>query len=55
MTQIDAILGGVVDTPWGKYPVFWAIRNREKYSGITVHYLSEAIDGGDIILQKAVG
>lgn len=38
----------------GKHPVFWAIRNREKYSGITAHHLSKTIDEGDIILQRKV-
>lgn len=38
----------------GKHPVFWAIRNREKYSGITAHHLTDAIDEGDIILQRKV-
>lgn len=38
----------------GKHPVFWTIRNREKYCGVTVHHLSEAIDEGDIVLQRKV-
>ncbi len=38
----------------GKHPVFWTIRNREKYSGITAHHLTDAIDEGDIVLQRKV-
>lgn len=30
------------------------IKNGEKKSGCTVHYVSEKIDGGDVILQKQV-
>ena len=38
----------------GANPIFWAIRNGEKEFGITVHYLNERIDEGDIILQKKI-
>ena len=31
-----------------------AIRNKEKYSGCTVHYVSAKLDSGKIILQKKV-
>ena len=31
-----------------------AIRNKEKYSGCTVHLVSSKIDSGKIILQKKV-
>ena len=31
-----------------------ALRNNEKYSGCTVHYVSEKLDSGKIILQKKV-
>ena len=30
------------------------MRAGEKVAGCTVHYVTEAIDGGDIILQKAI-
>lgn len=36
----------------GRSPINWAIINDEKFYGITVHYISEKIDQGDIILQK---
>ncbi|MFH1691086.1 MAG: formyltransferase family protein [Candidatus Omnitrophota bacterium] len=38
----------------GIYPVFWAMMNDEKQIGITIHFMNEAIDGGDIILQEAL-
>ena len=31
-----------------------AIRNNEKFSGCTVHYVSSKLDSGKIILQKKV-
>ncbi len=38
----------------GKHPVFWAIRKREEYTGLTVHHIVKGIDEGAIILQKKV-
>lgn len=35
----------------GKHPVFWALRNSEKWSGLTVHVMDPGIDTGDIIYQ----
>jgi methionyl-tRNA formyltransferase len=35
----------------GKHPVFWALRNNEKWSGISVHVMDPGIDTGDIIYQ----
>jgi methionyl-tRNA formyltransferase len=34
----------------GKYPVFWAIVDR-KPAGVTLHYIDEGVDTGDIIAQ----
>ncbi len=36
----------------GRSPINWAIINGEKSFGITVHYVNEKIDQGDIIVQK---
>jgi len=36
----------------GSDPIFWQIKNKESYGGITVHYINEQIDGGPVILQK---
>jgi methionyl-tRNA formyltransferase len=38
----------------GKHPVFWALRNGEKWSGLTVHVMDPGIDTGDIIYQTKV-
>lgn len=37
----------------GRCPIIWAIINDEKEFGITVHYMDEGIDTGDIILQRS--
>jgi folate-dependent phosphoribosylglycinamide formyltransferase PurN len=31
-----------------------AIKNKDKYSGCTVHYVSSKLDSGEIIIQKKV-
>ncbi len=36
----------------GRNVLNWALINDEKYFGITVHYIDEGIDTGDIILQE---
>lgn len=36
----------------GRCPIIWALINDEKEFGITVHYMDEGIDTGDIILQR---
>lgn len=38
----------------GCYPVAWAIINGERKAGVTLHYIDEGIDTGDIIAQKEV-
>lgn len=50
---------GVINCHAGKLPRYrgrnilnWALINDEKEFGITVHYIDEGIDTGDIILQK---
>lgn len=30
------------------------MQNREEYTGVTVHYVDESIDGGEIIMQKKI-
>jgi len=39
----------------GCLPSFWYLYNDEKVGGATVHYMSTAIDDGDICVQKSVG
>lgn len=38
----------------GCYPIAWALINGEKEAGVTLHYIDEGIDTGDIIAQKKV-
>jgi len=36
----------------GPEPFYWVLVNRETRTGVTVHYVDEGIDSGDIILQR---
>ena len=36
----------------GPYPFYWVLANREKTTGITLHYIDEGIDSGEIIVQR---
>ena len=38
----------------GRAPVNWVILNGEKYTGVTLHYMVEKADAGDIIAQKSI-
>ena len=38
----------------GTLPSFWYLYNDEKLGGATVHFMSKAIDDGDICVQKSV-
>jgi methionyl-tRNA formyltransferase len=38
----------------GMLPTFWALANGEAQTGVSVHYMSPGIDGGDILLQRAI-
>ena len=38
----------------GLYPHEKAIKNKEKFSGCTVHYVNSKLDSGKIILQKKI-
>lgn len=38
----------------GCYPIAWAVINGEKETGVTLHYIDEGIDTGDIISQQPV-
>ena len=35
-------------------PSFWVLRYNEKYTGVSVFFVDEGIDSGDIIVQKKV-
>ncbi len=36
----------------GMYPSFWVLANGEKETGVSVHYMVEGIDAGDILVQE---
>ena len=38
----------------GLYPVFWAMLNGEEQIGITIHFMNEKLDDGDIIVQEMI-
>lgn len=38
----------------GPNPIQWAILNRESETGVTLHYMNEEIDCGDVIAQRTV-
>jgi methionyl-tRNA formyltransferase len=38
----------------GPNPIQWAIIRGETQTGVTLHYMDEAIDAGDVIAQRAV-
>ena len=56
---INAINNNIINCHAGKLPFYrgrnilnWVLINDEKKFGITVHYIDEKIDCGDIILQR---
>lgn len=38
----------------GPNPFYWVLENREVKTGVTVHYIDEGIDTGDIILSEEI-
>lgn len=38
----------------GANPYFWAIYNNQTVTGLTIHFMNEKFDSGDILLQEAV-
>lgn len=38
----------------GPNPYFWVLRNKEKETGVTIHYIDEGIDSGNIIASRAI-
>lgn len=45
---------GLLPKYGGVLPVFWAMYNNEKEFGVSVHYMVEQIDKGNILAQKAI-
>lgn len=46
--------GGLLPQYRGSNPIQWAILNDERESGVSVHYMSEQFDAGDLIAQRRV-
>jgi len=38
----------------GPSPTYWVLKNREKATGLTCHYIDSGIDTGDIISQRKI-
>lgn len=38
----------------GKHPLFWALRNGERWVGLTVHVMDSGLDTGDVLYQVKV-
>jgi len=38
----------------GKHPIFWALRNGERWVGLSVHVMDRGIDTGDLIYQVKI-
>ena len=38
----------------GLMPSFWVMRNNEKYTGVSVFFVDEGIDSGEILVQTKV-
>jgi len=38
----------------GPTPEYWILQNKETVTGVTIHFIDEGIDTGDIILQKEI-
>ena len=38
----------------GLMPTFWVLRNREKYTGVSLFFVDRGIDSGPIVLQKKI-
>lgn len=36
----------------GPAPLYWVLANRERTTGVTIHYVDEGIDSGDVIAQR---
>lgn len=38
----------------GPYPLFWMLRHGDRYFGVTIHFMNEQLDTGDIAAQAEV-
>lgn len=45
---------GPLPTYKGPDPVFWQIKNREKYAAVTMHSVEESFDAGAVVMEERV-
>jgi methionyl-tRNA formyltransferase len=38
----------------GPQPIFWQLKNGETQTGVTLHMLTDLVDGGDVVLQRNI-
>jgi methionyl-tRNA formyltransferase len=48
------IHGALLPRDQGLLPSFWVLANGESETGVTIHWMSEEIDRGDLLLQERV-
>jgi folate-dependent phosphoribosylglycinamide formyltransferase PurN len=46
--------GALLPDYQGLFPGFWVLANGESHTGVTIHYMSERVDQGPVILQERV-
>ena len=45
---------GLLPKNRGLFPCFWSLANGDKEAGVTVHWIDEKLDTGDIIVQERI-
>jgi methionyl-tRNA formyltransferase len=46
--------GALLPRNRGLFPHFWALANGDSETGVTVHWMDERLDHGDVLLQRTV-
>jgi len=46
--------GALLPRYQGIFPSFWVLANGEASTGVTVHWMDESLDHGDVLLQRSV-
>jgi methionyl-tRNA formyltransferase len=46
--------GALLPRNRGLFPYFWELANGDADAGVTVHWVDEKLDTGDVILQRAI-
>lgn len=45
--------GALLPRNRGLFPYFWTLANDDRESGVTVHWVDEQLDSGDVVVQRA--